>query len=137
MAVEHTCFFHLAQAALEKNGEAWTRSAISRAYYGMYHSAMRVTGNRIPAKTLSGESLPGGVHQRLYTFLCSGEAAQVSGYDAASMQEIGLKLKQYHEQRIKADYRLYEKLNRITAVTALREAEKVDEMVNQLLTPRR
>ena len=133
MAVEHTCFLELAKHSLTLNGEMWTRNAISRAYYGMYHSALRITNNLDPSFTEDGEKLKGGVHMRVYTVFCSGEAAAVNNVDVNTVKKIGVKLKMTHAQRINSDYKLERKVNRITAISAIQDAEEVDTIVNQLL----
>ncbi|MDI3359781.1 hypothetical protein QQF21_17255 [Lelliottia sp. V89_10] len=133
MSVEHTCFFKLAKDALELSGEDRTRNAISRSYYGIYHSALRLINYRTPGTDLEGNKLPGGSHQRLYTYFCSGDAATEGGYDANAIKKLGLKLKMQHALRVNADYRLSEKINRITAISMLSDAIAFDAEVDRLL----
>lgn len=133
MAVEHSCFFSLAKDALDKNGEMWTRNAISRAYYGMYHSALRLVNDQVPSRDSNGEKLAGGIHLRFSTYLCSGEASQDLDLDDASIKRIGMKLKQQHALRVNADYKLDSKVNRITALSALKDAEDIDFLIDKLL----
>lgn len=133
MSIEHTCFLELAKYSLTLNGEMWTRNAISRAYYCMYHSALRVTNNLTPTLTEDGEKLKGGVHMRVYTAFCSGEAAAVNNVDVNAVKKIGMKLKMTHAQRVNSDYKLERKVNRITAISAVQDAEELDIIVNQLM----
>lgn len=134
MAVSHNCFLDLARESLQNNGELWTRNAISRSYYGIYHSALRLTNQQTPTHDADGERLPGGVHMRFYNAFCSGEAAEVNNVDVDKVKKIGVKLKMLHAQRVVADYRLEKKVNRITAISALHDAEELDVLVNSMIT---
>ena len=80
-----------------------------------------------------GEKLKGGVHMRVYTVFCSGEAAALNDVDVNAVKKIGVKLKMTHAQRVNSDYKLERKVNRITAISAIQDAEEVDTIVNQLL----
>lgn len=133
MSVQHTCFLDMAKHSLTLNGEMWTRNAISRAYYSTYHSVLRVTNNSIPISNQEGEKLKGGVHMRLCTMFCSGEAAAVRNVDISIIKRLGVKLKMMHSQRVKADYKLDHKINRITAISTINDSEEIDKIVNQLL----
>jgi uncharacterized protein (UPF0332 family) len=133
MPVMHNCFLDLARESLQHNGEQWTRNAISRSYYGMYHAALRVTNKLTPTHDTDGEKLPGGAHKRLYTAFCSGEAAEVNDVDVDKVRKIGVKLKMLHAQRVNADYKLERKINRITAISALQDAEEIDALVDQMM----
>ncbi|HBC1013455.1 TPA: hypothetical protein IGZ65_005251 [Escherichia coli] len=133
MSVDHTCFLDLAKYSLTLNGEMWTRNAVSRAYYSMYHSALRLTNNRVPVFPEDSEKLKGGIHRRVCTLFCSGEAATVKHVDVNAVKKIGVKLKMTHALRVNSDYRLELKINRITAISVIQDAEEVDTIVNQLL----
>lgn len=133
MSVEYASFLELAKHSLTLNGELWTRNAISRAYYGMYHSALRITEGMVPSHTDDGERLSGGVHMRMYTNLCSGEAASLKNLNVEAVQKIGVKLKMTHSLRVNSDYKLERKVNRITALSVVKDAEDLDTSVNQLL----
>lgn len=133
MPVMHNCFLDLARESLQHNGEQWTRNAISRSYYGMYHAALRVTNKLTPTHDTDGEKLPGGAHMRLYTAFCSGEAAEINDVDVDKVRKIGVKLKMLHAQRVNADYKLERKINRITAISALQDAEEIDALVEQMM----
>lgn len=133
MPVMHNCFLDLARESLQHNGEQWTRNAISRSYYGMYHAALRVTNKLTPTHDTDGEKLSGGTHMRLYTAFCSGHAAEVNDVDVDKVRKIGVKLKMLHAQRVNADYKLERKINRITAISALQDAEEIDALVDQMM----
>lgn len=133
MPVVHTSFFDLAKESLQRNGELWTRNAISRAYYGMYHSALRITDNLVPSYDSEGERLPGGTHKRLYTAFCSGDAAEIKKVEIDKVKKIGVKLKMLHAQRVNADYNLDRKINRLTAISTLQDAEEINSLIEQTL----
>ncbi len=133
MSVLHTCFLDIAKDSLEKNGEQWTRNAISRAYYGMYHSALRMTDNFTPTHTNDGEKIFGGSHMRFYTACCNGEAAGIKNLDVSKVVKVGVKLKMLHAQRVTSDYKLERKVNRITALSAISDVEEINLIIDKLL----
>jgi len=133
MSVLHTCFLEIAKDSLEKNGEQWTRNAISRAYYGMYHSALRMTDNMTPTHTTDGEKISGGSHMRFYSACCSGEAASIKNLDVSKVIKVGVKLKMLHVQRVTSDYKLERKVNRITALSAINDVEDINLIIDKLL----
>ncbi len=133
MPVNHDCFMELAKASIANSGEQWTRNAVSRAYYCMYHSALRVVGGAVPSVDKQGVKIPGGTHARFYTYLCSGEAAQDHGFDPKLVKKIGLKLKTQHFHRVSADYKLTQKINRVAAVVCIQDAEEVEKLVSSLI----
>ena len=133
MSVLHTCFLEIAKDSLEKNGELLTRNAISRAYYGMYHSALRMTDNLTPTHNADGDKIFGGTHMRFYTACCNGEAAVVKNLDVPQVIKVGVKLKMLHAQRVTSDYRLERKVNRITALSAVNDVEETNLIIDRLL----
>lgn len=133
MSMTHRCFLRLAKDSLEFNGELWTRNSISRSYYGVYHSAQRITNNQIPTHDANGDKIAGGVHMRFSSAFCSGDAALINDVDVEQVKRIGVKLKMLHSQRVFADYKLERKINRITAISALQDAEKISDLIDSLL----
>jgi uncharacterized protein (UPF0332 family) len=125
----------LAKASVTNSGEQWTRNAVSRAYYSMYHSALRVVGGVVPTHDKQGEKIPGGTHARFYNYLCSGEAAAEHNVDPTLTKKIGLKLKTQHFHRVTADYKLSQKINRVVAVISIQDAEEIDNLVSTLIIP--
>ncbi|MCE0520573.1 hypothetical protein [Klebsiella variicola] len=133
MSVDFSCFMEIAKSSTEKSGEQWTRNAVSRAYYSMYHSALRVVHGDVPCHDKCGVKVSGGVHARLFAYLCDGEAAEKYKLDPNVLKKLGLKLKTYHFHRVTADYKLDQKMQRLTAVMSISEAEEVDRLVSDLL----
>ncbi|MGK9173398.1 hypothetical protein KXR87_09215 [Yokenella regensburgei] len=133
MAVDFSCFIEIAKSSTDKDGELWTRNAVSRAYYSMYHSALRVVHGDVPSHNKDGEKISGGVHARLFSYLCDGEAAEKYQLDPITLKKLGLKLKTYHFHRVAADYKLDQKMQRITAIMSISEAEEVNRLVSELM----
>ncbi|HDR2587272.1 TPA: hypothetical protein QCI16_004320 [Enterobacter ludwigii] len=133
MAVEYGCFAELAKDSLENSGEMWTRNAISRAYYSMYHSALRVVNGEVPTVDRHGNKIKGGSHTRFFTYLTSGDASFKHNLDLEKTKKLGLKLKANHFHRVTADYKLGEKVNRLTARSCLLEVDEIERIVTQLI----
>ncbi len=132
MAVNYECFMELAKASLVNNGEQWTRNAVSRAYYCMFHSALRVINGKVPSHDKHGQRITGGAHERFFNYLCDGAAAEDFELDPVVLKKLGLKLKSSHFQRVTADYKLDKKVNKLTAQLLIKEAEEVEKLVSEL-----
>lgn len=132
MAVQFDCFLDVARDSLDKSGETWTRNAISRAYYYMYHVVRGVINNPIPKNDKNGEPLPFGEHKRLAEYLCNGDAATDYSFDPAQLEKIGLRLRAAHHKRCDADYELHMKINRLEAIKLLAVAENIKQEVENL-----
>lgn len=133
MPVTHDCFLDIARDSVEKSGEQWVRNAVSRAYYSMFHSALRLTGGYIPDEDDKGARLMGGTHQRFADYLCDGAAAKEYSLDVTEIKKIGLALKTAHHKRVTADYKLNRKINKIDALTTIKGAEEMDLTINELI----
>jgi uncharacterized protein (UPF0332 family) len=135
MSVSVDCFLDIAKSSLENNGEQWTRNAISRSYYFMFHSVKSVISGQVPDKDKAGNRLPFGEHKRLSEYLCCGDAAAAYSLDVATTEKIGMKLRAAHLKRCDADYALEKKINRIDAITMIASAEELAQDVNSLCVP--
>ncbi|EUL86105.1 hypothetical protein P832_02638 [Enterobacter kobei] len=129
MSVDINCFLEMAKSSIEKSGEQWTRNAISRAYYTMYHSALLLTDGYIPTNDEHGKRLSGGVHARLSEYLCGEKAAIDHSLDKNAAKKVGLKLKTAHHRRVIADYNLDKKVNRIDACSTIKDAEDLQSLI--------
>lgn len=135
MASNYLCFLDVAKSSMEKTGEDWTRNAVSRSYYSMYHSALRLlAGNRLPSTDENGRKITTGTHKRLSDYLCSGDAAKAMESDEKTLEKIGMKLRASHITRCEADYDLKAKVNRITAMKMITDTELMDEQITKLLS---
>ncbi|EIY1881673.1 hypothetical protein ACOIE4_003667 [Klebsiella variicola] len=134
MPVTHHCFLDIARDSVDKSGEQWVRNAVSRAYYSMFHSALRLTGGYVPNEDEKGSRLMGGTHQRFADYLCDGTAAQEYSLDVTEIKKIGLALKTAHHKRVTADYKLNRKINKIDALTTIKSAEEMDLTIDGLIS---
>ncbi|CNI11561.1 TPA: hypothetical protein ACVQMW_004136 [Yersinia enterocolitica] len=132
MAVNYDCFMELAKTSMTNSGEQWTRNAVSRAYYCMFHSALRVVNGNVPSHDKEGYKLSGGTHARFFDYLCDGAAAKDYQLDPVVLKKLGLKLKASHYQRVIADYKLHLKVNKITAQILIKDAEEVEKIVSEI-----
>ncbi|HCM5145827.1 TPA: hypothetical protein ACK8T7_003341 [Klebsiella aerogenes] len=137
MPVAINCFLEMAKSSLENNGEQWTRNAISRAYYTMYHSALLLTDGFIPTHDEDGEKLLGGVHARLAEYLCGDVAAVKHSLDRNASKKVGLKLKTAHHRRVTADYNLDKKVNRIDACSTIKDAEDLQTLIADMINTKK
>lgn len=134
MPISHDSFLEIAQDSLGKDGELWVRNAISRAYYSLYHSALRLTDGYVPETDINGLKLPGGVHQRFANYLCDGIAASDFSLDSAEVKRIGLALKAAHHRRVSSDYKLDKKINKIDALSTISSVQEMTSKINSLLS---
>ncbi|MGC0956891.1 hypothetical protein WKH22_03255 [Pantoea agglomerans] len=135
MPITHDFFLEIAKSSIESAGEKWTRNAISRAYYHMFHTTLELIGdsNNIPSKDEQGQKLAGGTHQRFCDYLCDGRAARDFDLDLTLTKEAGLKLKGAHHRRVIADYKLNKHINRIDAISIITDAENQITKVSNIL----
>lgn len=134
MPVTHGCFLDIARDSVNKNGEQWVRNAVSRAYYSMFHSALRLTNGHIPEINDRGDRLSSGAHKRFADYLCYGVAASDFTLDIVETKKIGLALKTAHHKRVAADYKLSNKINKLDALSTIKAAEALDDKVKTLLS---
>ncbi|MBD8146531.1 hypothetical protein [Pantoea agglomerans] len=134
MPISHDDFLAIAKDAITHNGEIWIRNAISRSYYSLFHSTLRITEGRIPERDDNGDRLPGGIHQRLSDCLCNGSAADEFGLDKQEIKMIGLALRTAHHRRVTADYKLHKRINKIDAISLIQSAQETTKKIDGLLS---
>lgn len=91
-------------------GEADSRSAVSRAYYALYHAALRYARNELAF--IEPRSSP---HEALWKHLDRPQREEKQLYRSGT----GLK-----EDRIKADYKGLERIDKLRAMDAIAKAER-------------
>ncbi len=87
-------YLDAAKEMLSTESEAFSRSAISRAYYACYHEALGVAGSlgyESPTHEVSA-------HRQLHSFLIRNNDKKT--------KEIGVRLQALHRKRVDADYKL-------------------------------
>lgn len=103
MAIKPSQLHALAKTQSTRSGEAWRRSAISRAYYASYH-ACQAWEDRLP-RLGKAEPLTFGSHQQLIERLLSPDP-RCTGSQMACSRKLGELLLKQKVLRVKADYRL-------------------------------
>ncbi|EIC83972.1 bacteriophage protein [Serratia sp. M24T3] len=134
MSINYEQFLAVAKSSVEVQGEPWTRNAISRSYYAMYHSTLRLlAGKPLPASSSDGTKFNPGTHRRLSDWLCSGDAAKLLNVDEAMIAKIGMKLRASHSSRCESDYDLGKKVNRVLALRMIFDAETLNAQIDEIL----
>lgn len=134
MSTDYEKILKVAKSSLDNSGEEWTRSAISRSYYSMYHSALRLlNGKSIPRDNSDGKAFT-GTHKRLSDHLCCGDAAKALQADENVIEKIGMKMRASHISRCEADYDLKSKINRINALKIIADTEAMNEQITNILS---
>jgi uncharacterized protein (UPF0332 family) len=128
MPIDAIEFIKIAQKNLEQNlGEIGCRTAISRAYYGMYHSCLELTGP-VPRQHPLNGVFKGGSHSRLAQYMT--ECAElISPENDIEVRKLGVKLKMYHKYRCDADYELSKSVTLKSAEIVISEAKNIANCV--------
>lgn len=116
MSIIYSDLVELAKKMLADDpSETEIRSAVSRAYYGLFHCAHDIIGGRLPkTNPKTGERYRGGTHAQLsqHVLTCSEDFA---GQKKAFLQRLSVKLKMNHNLRCKADYELQKEITLVHA----------------------
>lgn len=132
MAVKPVDFLTVAERSLNiLSGEIAARTAVSRAYYSMYHTALSLLHE--PPPRYPSSIVKGGVHAALSYYLCS-EACDIEGYDKNDLAEIGVKLRMMKSRRVTADYYLEREISAKTAKDTIHQANEMAHIVEKLKT---
>ncbi|KLV69668.1 MULTISPECIES: HEPN domain-containing protein [Citrobacter freundii complex] len=131
MSIDSIEFINVAQKNLEQNkSEIGCRTAVSRAYYGMYHSCIELTGPVPKHHPLNGV-LKGGSHSRLAQYMT--ECAElISPEKQMEVRKLGVKLKMYHKYRCDADYELNKSVTQKSAEIVISESRNLVSCVNSV-----
>lgn len=128
MAVELSEYFDEAVSLFETaRTEVQFRNAISRGYYGVYYMALQVAdrGAVIPLGSLSGST-----HKKLSDFF--GENLNANKDLRLKMRSIGIRLRNLHATRCKADYWLDDVISGVDAEAHFKLCNAVIERVNSV-----
>jgi hypothetical protein len=99
----------------KQNTEATDRSAVSRAYYCVYHHGIRVAEEKLPP--VDPEKPSKGCHQQLNDRLREGKKSK--------WQKVAYKINLLRKARVTADYHLGAPASVIDANIAIRRARTV------------
>lgn len=131
MAITAYEFIKVAQENLERDtGERGIRTAISRAYYGMYHACLNLSGP-VPRKHPSGGVFKGGTHSRLSQYMTEC-AENISEEKVIEIRKLGVKLKMYHKYRCDADYEIDKEIDKTFADVVICEAINTINFINEV-----
>lgn len=129
MAVDYAHFINEAEFSLSVSdgSEIKCRSAVSRAYYGVYHAALEYADSLgdIPVSACGGST-----HKKLWAFY--KENLDSDRDLRMKLRKVGYVLKQLHELRVTADYRLQETISIEDAECQLTRSRTLLEAVEQL-----
>jgi len=132
MPVEYKDFHRIAEASLATAAvdEISCRTAVSRGYYGLFHAALTYADEvRLPPVSALG----GRTHEKLRVFF------QIDAFPDPDLvrkhRRIGYILKQLHDLRVLADYKLEETITPMTARTHVTRCQEITSEVESLTTP--
>jgi uncharacterized protein (UPF0332 family) len=115
MPVNPTDILAIAARLSEHNTEAAHRSAVSRAYYSVYHHGLRTVKAKLPPVDLKKYSK--GCHQRLGERLIDGKTSD--------WRDVAEDVEWLRDARVTADYHLGKPSTAIKAKIAIQRAQRV------------
>lgn len=109
--------------------EADYRSAISRAYYAMYHRALHWE-DALPAK---GHNIgpAGGVHQQLVNRLANPDTKKCSSDQANASIKVKMRLDVLRQRRKTADYELDKSVSKLECIQQIQQVESLIDYCNK------
>lgn len=116
MSIQGKDFIDASRACLDTKSESGFRSAISRAYYAMYHETCCIL-----------TCCPPTTHDGVVKYLTSDARRKGEPYELMSLTQLGAVLKQQKIKRKRADYELAETITQT-------EAEGSISVVDKMLT---
>ena len=122
MPVNPTDRLAIAARLSEHNTEAAHRSAVSRAYYSVYHHGLRTVKAKLPPVNL--EKYSKGCHQQLRERLIDGKTSD--------FLEVAVEVKWLRDARVTADYHLGKPSSAINAKIAIQRARSVLKALDAL-----
>lgn len=122
MSVTSNDFLLFAKDCITRSDEIGYRNAVARAYYAAYHHVLPCM-----------EHGPKDSHQGLIDYL-KGDAWRASSekYERTSLAALAIALQSLKDQRIVSDYCLDSDIDKLSANTAVRTAEKLMDRCNQM-----
>lgn len=114
MSIQGKDFIDISRACLATNCEAGFRSAVSRAYYALYHEVCGVL-----------TCCPPTTHDGVIQYLMSDARRKNEPYALMSLIQLGAVLKQQKAKRKLADYRLSETVLPADAAASIAVVDKM------------
>lgn len=127
MAVTHNEFIQEAIRLLDggPSSEITHRSAIGRAYYGVYHCALNYADSLLDVPL---SACAGGSHKKVSDYYSNKFAKG----DTLKFRKVGIALLQLHGHRVRADYRLEDAIHYDDAQAMLRSSREVLDVLVEL-----
>lgn len=102
MAVTSNCFLEHARSLAKRGDEISLRSAISRAYYSVYHR-LKAYPDRFSLRT---EAASKGAHDQLIRTLRNADSGVLKHADSIALTRVAQELAELRDMRSQADYHL-------------------------------
>ena len=122
MPIDSNYFLAVAILLSKHNTEATDRSAVSRAYYCVYHFGMRVIEEKLPP--VDPEKPSKGCHQQLNDRLREGKKSK--------WEKVAYRINSLRKARVTADYHLEAPASAIDAHNAIQRARSVIKALDAL-----
>ncbi|HDK6344392.1 hypothetical protein [Klebsiella quasipneumoniae] len=114
MSIQGKDIFLVAESCAKSGDEHFSRSAISRAYYALYHETCSLL-----------KACPPTTHDGVVQYLLTGSRRRGEPYDLMDLIRIGAVLKQQKEKRKAADYALDMEITQAEAASSVDAVRKI------------
>ncbi|MCG7367631.1 hypothetical protein MHZ90_16060 [Pantoea sp. ACRSH] len=121
MSIQGKDIFTVAQSCLNNSDEHFSRSAISRAYYALYHETCAIL-----------KHCPPTTHDGVVQYLLTGTRRKAEPYELMDLICIGAVLKQQKEKRKAADYSLDTDITSAEANSSVEAVRKILIKINAI-----
>ncbi|EDQ2625860.1 hypothetical protein ZG05_004388 [Salmonella enterica subsp. enterica] len=121
MSIQGKDFIDASRICLAAGSESGFRSAISRAYYALYHETCGIL-----------TCCPPTTHDGVVQYLTSDARRKNEPYEMMSLIQLGAILKQQKTKRKRADYELAETILQTEAISSVSVVDKMLEKIAQM-----
>lgn len=121
MSIQGKDIFGVAENCLSNADENFSRSAISRAYYALYHEACSIL-----------KCCPPTTHDGVVQYLLTDSRRKGEPYELMDLIRIGAVLKQQKEKRKAADYDLAADITPSEASSSVAAVRKILEKISEI-----
>ncbi|MDU5474030.1 MULTISPECIES: hypothetical protein [unclassified Pantoea] len=121
MSIQGKDILLVAESCADKAEEHFSRSAISRAYYALYHEACSILQNCPPT-----------THDGVVQYLLTDSRRKAEPYELMDLIRIGAVLKQQKEKRKAADYDLALHITQTEATSSVNAVRKILDKISEI-----
>ncbi|WP_312544864.1 hypothetical protein [Pantoea eucalypti] len=121
MSIHGKDIFAVAEHCVQHADEHFSRSAISRAYYALYHETCAIL-----------KHCPPTTHDGVVQYLLTGTRRKSEPYELMDLIRIGAVLKQQKEKRKAADYALDVEIKHAEARSSVDAVRKILEKISEI-----